>query len=371
MGAELIAQAKTHLEKELPFVLYSKPREFVLNAIFQADDKIHKVMEYTEQGFVFAPFLNNENPILLKAEEVCQAPLEHTSGKTAHVNHEIPSDSDDEEERYSALVEKATLEIRAGNYKKIVLSRNFKVPFSKPIFTTFQELLSAYPNAFCYLWYHPKVGMWLGATPEILIKTSGLNFTTMSLAGTQNQTVGEEHPKWTTKEITEQQLVTDYIAEVLKTRAKEVNVANVETIKAGHLWHLRSKITGRFSQGMFKDLVTALHPTPAVCGLPLTDTKRFILDNENYQRTFYTGFLGELNYREEISRNRNRRNQENSAYRSVVRTSELFVNLRCMQKIGDSFIIYVGGGITADSDPKKEWQETESKAQTMLRLLAT
>jgi isochorismate synthase len=122
---------------------------------------------------------------------------------------------------------------------------------------------------------------------------------------------------------------------------------------------------------MLKDLVTALHPTPAVCGLPLTDAKRFIQDNEKYQRAYYTGFLGELNYKEERTRNRNRRNQENSAYRSVVRTSELYVNLRCMQKVGDSFIIYVGGGITADSDPKKEWQETESKAQTMLRLLAT
>jgi isochorismate synthase len=42
-----------------------------------------------------------------------------------------------------------------------------------------------------------------------------------------------------------------------------------------------------------------------------------------------------------------------------------------MQKVGDSFIIYVGAGITADSDSKKEWQETESKAQTMLCLLAT
>ncbi|MFT5736771.1 MAG: isochorismate synthase, partial [Maribacter sp.] len=136
MSAELLARSKTHLEKELPFVLYSKPREFVLNAIFQADDTIHKVRDYTEQGFVFAPFLNDEKPILLKSEEVCQAPLEFTSDKTADVNQDIPSDFD-EEARYSTLVEKAILEIRAGNYKKIVLSRNFKVPFSKPIFTTF------------------------------------------------------------------------------------------------------------------------------------------------------------------------------------------------------------------------------------------
>jgi isochorismate synthase len=122
---------------------------------------------------------------------------------------------------------------------------------------------------------------------------------------------------------------------------------------------------------MLKDLVTALHPTPAVCGLPLREAKHFILENENYDRMFYTGFLGELNFKKKASRNRNRRNQENSAYRTVTNTSDLYVNLRCMQLADHKATLYVGGGITANSEAGKEWLETQSKAQTMLRILAT
>ncbi len=370
MGAELMARAKTHLEKELPFVLYRKPEQNILNAIFQYDNSLNEVVDYTERGFVFAPFLDIKNPVLLKADEVCKAALDVVRNEKVHFIHQTLGNSD-EKERYSNLIEKAISEIHAGNCKKIVLSRTIKVSLTKPILKIFQELLNSYTNAFCYLWYHPKVGLWLGATPEILVKARGQQFITMSLAGTQNKETGKEHPNWSAKEIEEQQLVTDYIAEVLASRATQMSVGNVETVSAGHLWHLRSKITGRFSKGQFKNLLTALHPTPAVCGLPLAHAKPFILENEKYPRTYYTGFLGELNFMEENPRNRNRKNQENSAYRSVVQSSELYVNLRCMQKINDSVIIYVGGGITADSDPNNEWLETESKAQTMLQLLAT
>lgn len=370
MLSNLISRAQNHLGKELPFVLYRKPKENVLKAILQSDSTIHMVNDYSEQGFVFAPFLNNDGPILLKPDEVFQTTLEESVYQNKNLRKKV-TDTTDDEERYTGIVRKAISEINLGNCKKIVLSRSFKVPLTKPILIVFQELLNAYSNAFCYLWYHPKVGLWLGATPEILVKTSGLMFTTMSLAGTQNVQENEELPSWSSKELEEQQLVTDYIAEVLTNRAQELQIGNVETIRAGHLYHLRSKITGKFTKGMLKDLITALHPTPAVCGMPLKDSKRFILENENYKRSYYTGFLGELNFRVERERNTNRKNQENSAYKSVVTTSELFVNLRCMQKVNDSLVIYIGGGITANSNPKNEWLETVSKAQTMLRLLGT
>lgn len=79
--------------------------------------------------------------------------------------------------------------------------------------------------------------------------------------------------------------------------------------------------------------------------------------------------MGELNVKSEISRNKNKRNQENSAYKSVIKTSELFVNLRCMQVRSNAVSIYVGGGITRDSIPEKEWDETVFKSNTMFRVL--
>ena len=74
----------------------------------------------------------------------------------------------------------------------------------------------------------------------------------------------------------------------------------------------------------------------------------FILENEQYDREFYTGFLGELN---------------------IKRQSNLYVNLRCMQVLGNEISVYVGGGITVDNIPEKEWKETEAKSEVMLKAL--
>lgn len=364
----ILDRARCQLENNLPFVLYSKPGKQFLNAMFQEDAAVHKVIDYTEEGFVFAPFLSEETPILIKSTEVYNCSLEEEPLQQELSRH-YSAENTNEAERYKALVEKAILEIKSGKCQKIVLSRCVGVKQTKPVLELFMQLLNRYPKALCYLWYHPKVGIWLGATPEILIKTKGLEFTTMSLAGTQNQIEGEEHPVWTDKERTEQQLVTDYIKGVLEQFIKQIRISKTENVKAGHLWHLRTKITGRFSKGEFKKLINALHPTPAVCGLSLEAARSFILKNEQYERSFYTGFLGELNFKTNRSRNRNQKNQENSAYRSVTVNSELFVNLRCMQVLEENALIYVGGGITEDSDPEKEWLETQSKAQTMLRIL--
>ena len=92
-----------------------------------------------------------------------------------------------------------------------------------------------------------------------------------------------------------------------------------------------------------------MHPTPAVCGFPKDAARKFILENEDYDRAYYSGFLGELNWDD---------------------STDLFVNLRCLQVVdGQKVILYVGGGITAESDPKKEWLETVHKAQTMKMVL--
>jgi isochorismate synthase len=95
-------------------------------------------------------------------------------------------------------------------------------------------------------------------------------------------------------------------------------------------------------------VIQLLHPTPAVCGLPKEQSKAFILENENYDRTFYTGFLGELN-------------MENK--------TDLFVNLRCMEICESQANLFMGCGITKDSIPEKEWEESINKSFTMKRVL--
>jgi isochorismate synthase len=72
------------------------------------------------------------------------------------------------------------------------------------------------------------------------------------------------------------------------------------------------------------------------------------LENEGYDRSFYSGFLGPMH---------------------VDGQSHLYVNLRCMQVRERTATLYVGGGVTRDSDPCAEWRETELKAETLLAVL--
>ena len=219
------------------------------------------------------------------------------------------------------------------------------------------KLLQKYENAFVYVWFHPKVGMWLGATPETLVKVDDYQFRTMSLAGTQlyNSNESIQRTIWKSKELEEQQLVTDFIENQLKDIGKELHVDKTETVRAGNLLHLKTKVTGVLKENSnLETLIRALHPTPAVCGLPRDLANDFIVNNENYKRTFYTGFLGELNLNSSNSETKN---------------SQLFVNLRCMRIENQKATIYVGGGITKDSNAAKEWEETVSKALTMKQVL--
>ncbi len=364
----LLALAKEKFEQSLPFVLYKKPKENRFKAVFQKDDSLHLVKDFKETGFVFAPFNYDTPSILLSPDRILESAFDFDIRDIDAVHKNLRPDSV-ARSRYIDLVSRAIDAIKSNEFRKVVLSRKVEVSFTGSPIALFKKLIKTYDNAFCYLWFHPKVGIWLGATPEILVKRRGLNFTTMSLAGTQAYDEAVKNPVWSIKELYEQQLVTDYIKENLGASTKKLHISEVENVRAGQLWHLRTKISGEMTKDDFGLLTNKLHPTPAVCGLPLQASKKFILANEGYNRSFYTGYLGELNFKKNNSRNTNRRNTENNAYRTLTTASELYVNLRCLQLVANKAQIYVGGGITGESDPTKEWEETVHKSRTMLNIL--
>lgn len=356
-----------HFKNKLPFVAYRKPNAIVTKAVLQQDDSLHIVSDFTESGFVFAPFDNTKDAVLLPFDAIFEEEIVPKQVSKAYTEHE--NISAEAHKKHVQLVQKGVDTIQNSEIQKIVVSRKEEINATKDHFVLFEELLHNYPTAFVYLWYHPKVGMWAGATPETLVHVKGNTMTTMSLAGTrkfeENGTVS-----WNEKEIEEQQIVTDYIIDRLQNITSNLNVTEAETHQAGSLLHLRSMISGRMASSVnIGDIVTILHPTPAICGFPTEVAKSFILSEEGYDRKFYTGYLGELNERVETARNRNRKNQENSAYKAVRTNSELYVNLRCMELTHDKRILYIGGGITKDSNPESEWQETLAKSQIMKRVL--
>ena len=351
----------------LPFVAYRKPNGGEVRAILQNDRELYPITDFNESGFVFAPFDAAEPALLLRSDEsLSETCMFNSVGGTLPTI--LDGDKDTGRDLHLQLIKKGIAEIQLGPMKKVVLARTLETTTPKSPFTLFQDMLADYPTAFCYIWYHPKVGLWLGATPEMFLETENKRLITMSLAGTQ-QYREEETPTWGKKELEEQETVTQFIIDSLRDKVTDLRVSERESVRAGNLWHLKNVISGNLNSTGLGEIINALHPTPAVCGLPKAMAKDFILKNEGHKRKYYTGFLGELNLKEEITRPFTRRNQENRAYRTVKNRTCLYVNLRCMEIRGNKVSIFVGGGITEESVPENEWEETRDKARTMLNII--
>ncbi|MBP0902196.1 chorismate-binding protein [Mariniflexile gromovii] len=367
---DFFARIETQYNNQLPFVAYRKPRENKLIALFQTTNEIHKVNDFTEKGFVFAPFDDAETSILIPFDD---SELISTNSEILCSNEMFKATNFiDEKEKFQHvnLVAKAIKSIKDKAFEKVVLSRKEEVLIEEinPVFI-FKRLLSSYTSSFDYCWYHPKIGLWLGATPETLVKIEGSQFSIMALAGTQ---VYKENLDvvWQDKEIKEQKFVTDFIVESLKPSVESLSISDTETVKAGNLVHLKTMISARLKpNSTLKDVINAIHPTPAVCGVPKVIAKQFILNNEHYNREFYTGFLGELNFETTTAPRSGKRNIENRAYAITKKRTQLYVNLRCMQVKNNKAILYIGGGITANSNPESEWEETVSKSLVIKNIL--
>jgi len=350
---DFFSTVKKHQEQNLPFVIYSKPNSSSIFALLQQNDTLYTVSDYSEKGFVFASF-DEKQLILIPEEESKIISAEQTKinfdfSEIEEVNFDVEAKN-----QYEDLVSKGIEAIKNDEFKKVVLSRSETIDLVNFDFSTiFQRLIHLYPTTFSYCFFHPQIGLWMGATPEQLLKASGNVFETTALAGTQKATA-ESEILWQQKEKDEQQYVTDFIVKRLREVAASVNVTEPYSLKAGSIWHIKTDISGVLNDNStLEEVIDTLHPTPAVCGLPKKKAKAFIIENENYDRTFYTGFLGELN----------------SSFANKTASSDLFVNLRSMQIKDNKAILYMGCGITKESIPENEWEESVNKSMTMKRVL--
>lgn len=250
-------------------------------------------------------------------------------------------------------------QLERGVFRKIVLARKSTLHTRLSAEALFQKACRQYPRLFVALVYTEPSGMWLMATPEILLQGNGNAFQTMSLAGTQKapattipplSTKAVEGLEWPQKDQEEQQYVTDYIEACIRTFSDDYRLQGPYTMTAAHLCHLRTDIHFRLPcADVLGDVLEALYPTPAVCGIPKEPARRFILRHEHEPRRYYSGFVGMLSPRAD---------------------THLFVSLRCMRLLpGGICELYAGGGLLKESEMEKEWRETEAKMQTMMELV--
>lgn len=344
---------KQAYDLNFPFVVFRKPNEKLITAYLQNSKELNFLSSFSEQGFVFAPFDKNKKKVFFLKDQ-CEkliTEISHEEYKDMVLTSSIFKDDFNgaSKENHIQLVQKGIDFIKNRNAKKIVLSRKEHINIEGlDIFDAYKKMLYNYQNAFVYLWFHPLVGLWMGATPERLLSVVGTTFKTMALAGTQLNEKGVDSV-WKDKEQQEQKFVTDFIFESTKPYLNSIKISDPYTVEAGNVVHIRTDISGDLiSPNLLSELVSSLHPTPAICGLPKAIATEFILKNEAYNRSYYSGFLGEIN-------------NENS--------TELFVNLRCMELKNKEAIIYIGGGITKDSIAENEWKETVAKSKVMKKVL--
>ncbi|MAR97939.1 MAG: isochorismate synthase [Formosa sp.] len=345
----IFERIKTQIHGRKPFVLYSEFNQNVIKALLQTDSNCYQTSRFNESGFVFAPFDLKNQPTYIIPKSFSESLEFNLESKSASFLSSQNSKSN--AEVHINLIKKAIKSIKETELEKVVLARIGEIEFLNiNILDMFCTVAKAYPEAYTYFWFHPKTGVWMGASPETLLNIEGHKLQSAAIAGTQIFKDSTEI-KWDVKNFEEQTIVTNYLKKTLSKYLKCVNISKSKTIRAGKLLHLKTLLSGTLKSipNGFKDLLHDVHPTPAVCGTPKKAAMAFIRDYEPIDRSYYSGFLGEIRY------------HSNPEFQYA----DLVVNLRCMQLYEKTARLYAGGGITNKSIPENEWEETEAKIQTL------
>lgn len=348
------------LTKNRPFAVWSMPGENEHEILLGEPSDILLLEDFDklngQEGFVFAPFRIDENsPLILlkpginlRSQKEVEAfnfdslPSLPPAGKKDDTFHIIA------EEQYLNDISQTVHVLSTTKLSKVIVSRIIPARRkSESLGALYRQLRRQTPNAMVYLVNLPGAGIWMGATPEVLLQSKGKILETVSLAGTQSRRSDSDY-RWHTKEIEEQAFVSRYMLDVFyKFNIHPYTTQGPESLESGQVAHLKTSFnfSARKIDGRLGEFVAELHPTPAVCGLPKSKAQRFISTIEKHPRRYYTGYLGPWRMNNSI---------------------RLFVNLRCMEVTDDQYMLYSGGGITARSIPAEEWEETLKKATTLL-----
>jgi len=357
------------LKQNIPFASYRLPlqSEIITLVQYQAmPEKLDSLQNIDQKsGFIMAPFVKTEKQgaFLLKPDNIFYSNkisaefIENLKQNSRFLSAEKPSESEISTTPPADFISQVNMAVKAmeeGQFHKVVLSkvRLEKLNEDFEASTFFLRLCEKYPHAFVYLIQLPQVGCWIGATPEPLLVIEDQYVKTVSLAGTQVATDADINSYvWSEKEIEEQDIVTNFVEQTLRSlQIEDYSKLGPTNYKAANLIHLKTSF--EFAQAdlgnRLGNFINALHPTPSVGGLPKNAARDFIQNNEKHDRAYYTGFLGPIN---------------------IESKSHVFVNLRCLQLFDKKFVLYSGAGITTSSIAEKEWEETDNKMMTMMNVM--
>ena len=277
----------------------------------------------------------------MSAQDVLATNLEKMPEAAIH-----PSDESTSPEVYDAEIVTVTSLLNSRR-EKCVISRCINLTDNENPVNVAYRYFQKNPSCFRFMYFTRDTGLWFGATPELLVDMDILKgeLHTVSLAGTRD--IGT-NTDWDEKNRLEHEAVTDYIVEVLRSHALEVQVENDTCISFGKIEHLCNRISA-FGEINAENVISDLAPTPAVCGYPVENAHKYIEMLEHHSRHCYGGWIG----------------MKEGTH------SRFYVNLRSafVEKRPDGsyrYNIFGGGGITKKSKPLTEWNEAQAKMEPLL-----
>lgn len=257
---------------------------------------------------------------------------------------------------WNESVTAATDRIAAGELTKVVLAQALRVSLRRPlsISRALSSLGSRYPDCYRFL-IEPDdgTGGFFGATPERLVARRDRTVETGALAGTTGRGDTPEEDEWLAAELTndeknvhEHELVADAVRTQLEPYVSSLRTGERSVRRLATVQHLETPITADLGDDEHVlRLVEALHPTPAVGGLPPSEALRTIRDTEPFERGWYAAPVGWF---------------DAAGYGSFA------VAIRSAVTRDETATLFAGVGIVADSDPDREWDEVQLKYRPIL-----
>ena len=313
--------------------------------ILQSDSKVVFAINYQEKD---VPGIIDELPLIFNFSDENQliAPTlidyQHFPGR----------------DEWRGMIDKALNSIQGNAYEKIVLARKTKLSFTENLSPVeiIQNLKSLNPGSIYFLIQPSPMAVFIGGTPELLYQRSGNEIFSEAIAGTRMRGRNEhEDEKYESellnseKDRREHRFVMDNVQEILNELCTDIDKCpDVSVLKLSRVQHLYTNFRGKLKPEITDaDIISQLHPTPAVGGYPADKALPEIEKLEPFRRGWYAAPVGWLS-------------RDNAHFAVAIRSSLI---------MGSDMYLYSGAGIVEGSEADLEWEEINNKIANFLRVL--
>ncbi|MBI2332847.1 MAG: isochorismate synthase [Chloroflexi bacterium] len=262
-------------------------------------------------------------------------------------------------DEWNRIIQRSIAMIREGRLKKIVMARPVYAHGNRAVDVPamLEHLGETCPSCFRFMFEFQPGTIFSGATPERLVSVSGAKFKTAALAGSirrgdfprEDETLGQQLLD-SAKDQSEHHFVVEQIREKMLPLANSLNIdPEPRLMRLPNIFHLRTNITGTLHPNQnIMNIIAALHPTPAVGGVPSEAALNAIRELEGFERGWYAAPIGWVDANGD---------------------GDFVVAIRSGLFRDKEITLFGGAGIVANSDPQKEWDETGLKIRFLLNAL--